>query len=371
MNRIWKNQRANAEFLAQIDREKTTDGLSFATQLMGLSRRVRARPWVAVAVGVASWAVALVARAATDPYLPPGFPFLTFFPAVVVCGLLGGLGCGVLCATLSGLSAWYFFIPPFNSFMLSSTGVVAMGFYVFVVAVDLALIHFLYQALDVMSRDQTRLRRSLDQQRTLFAELQHRVANNLAFVSALFGIQRRRLAGNAAAVAAFDDARMRLDTIGNLHRRLYDPANADRPLDVVMRETLSEMLAGAGRADVRLSFDCAALALPLDHVMTLSLFVVEAATNAVKHAFSGREGGELRISVVPAGEGRARLTIADDGPGWPEGGPSGDSPSLGLRILKSFAAAVGGTLTFETRAGAVIHLDFPVGSDDDARDART
>ncbi|QLP97979.1 MAG: DUF4118 domain-containing protein [Rhodoblastus sp.] len=344
--------------------------LSVVMRMLAVSQRLRARPWRWVLLAVCLWVAGLAARFLTDPYLPPGFPYVTFFPVVVVAGLLGGSACGALCATLCGLSAWYFFIPPFRSFEINGVRLVALSFYVFVVAVDLALIQLLFSALELTARDRARLSASLRHQRALFAELQHRVANNLAFVSALFGLQKRRMAGDAAAVAAFEDARMRLDTMGRLHRQLYDPANADLPFEAVLREVLGDMVAGAGRTDVRLAFDIAPIALPMQTVMTLSLFALEAATNALKHAFADGRSGVLTVSLQPFDRERARFTVADDGPGWPPGGPPEGGRSLGLRILKSFAATLRGALSFETRNGAATHLDFPLtNADSDGRDA--
>jgi K+-sensing histidine kinase KdpD len=53
-----------------------------------------------------------------DPVLPSGFPFLTFFPAIIVTAFVAGVGPGIVCAVLSGLVAWYLFIPPANSLAL-------------------------------------------------------------------------------------------------------------------------------------------------------------------------------------------------------------------------------------------------------------
>lgn len=337
--------------------------LGLAARMLAVSRRVRARGWQVVVLGVCLWAAALALRFLADPFLPTGFPYVTFFPAVVLAGLLGGLGAGVACALLSGVSAWYFFMPPHWGFAVNGVTMVALAFYVFVVAVDLLLIQLLYRALDETLAERALLERALDRQRTLFSELQHRVANNLAFVSALFGLQKRRLGGNPQAVAAFDDARRRLDVMARLHRRLYDPANADLPFETLAREALTDMLDGAGRRDVRLALEIAPVALSPQRKMTLTLFIVEAATNAVKHAFADGRPGELRVTLEPTGEGRARLTVSDDGPGWPEGGAPVGGRSLGLRILRSFASTARGEISFGARAGAATSVEFEVDED--------
>ena len=56
---------------------------------------------------VAATGAALLLRMVLDPVLPPGFPYLTFFPAVVLTAFFFGLRPGIICAVLSGLAAWY------------------------------------------------------------------------------------------------------------------------------------------------------------------------------------------------------------------------------------------------------------------------
>jgi PAS domain S-box-containing protein len=47
-------------------------------------------------------------------------PFIVYFPAVLLCAWLGGLGPGLLSATLGGVISWYFFFPPPYSLAISS-----------------------------------------------------------------------------------------------------------------------------------------------------------------------------------------------------------------------------------------------------------
>lgn len=62
----------------------------------------------AAIMALAAWAL----RYALNDWFPPGFPYLTFFPAVVVTAYFAGLRPAVLCAVLSGVAAWYFSFRP-------------------------------------------------------------------------------------------------------------------------------------------------------------------------------------------------------------------------------------------------------------------
>ena len=68
------------------------------------------RPLYGYGLAVCAWLTALGVRMALADWFPPGFPYLTFFPAVVVIAYFCGLGPAVLTAVLSGLSAWWFWI---------------------------------------------------------------------------------------------------------------------------------------------------------------------------------------------------------------------------------------------------------------------
>jgi len=90
---------------------------------------LRARPWFGHTFGIAGALFALWLRFQIGDGLVD-CPFITFFPFVVLTAFLGGTGPGVLCAILSGLASWYFFVPPYNSFALEwQSGFIAMAFY--------------------------------------------------------------------------------------------------------------------------------------------------------------------------------------------------------------------------------------------------
>lgn len=74
-------------------------------------------------------AAALAVRFAVGDALL-GYPFLTFFPAVLVTAFLGGWGPGLVAAALSGALATYFLIEPTHSFSVGGTsGQIGLAFF--------------------------------------------------------------------------------------------------------------------------------------------------------------------------------------------------------------------------------------------------
>ena len=134
---------------------------------------IRSRPWIGYPLAVCLSLAALSIRFGAGDLLV-GFPFLTFFSAVVLSAFLGGLGPGVLAAVLGGLLSNYFLIPPEGDLRLTwPSGVIGMGFYVFTVTVIVGLIQGMIWASE-------RQRTSDEALRRLNAELEARVAERTA-----------------------------------------------------------------------------------------------------------------------------------------------------------------------------------------------
>lgn len=107
---------------------------------------LRGRPVLGTAIMLGLVATATVMRVWVHPLLPPGFPYVTFFPAVILTSFLLGVRPGAVAGLLCGLIAWYFFIEPVRQFDLSYRTQVALAFYLFVVATDLALVQWMQSA---------------------------------------------------------------------------------------------------------------------------------------------------------------------------------------------------------------------------------
>lgn len=78
-------------------------------------------PALGLAVTLAMVALAWVARILLDD----SFPYVTFFPAVVLTAFLFGVRLGSLSALQCGVIAWYYFIPPFHTFALDKATFIA------------------------------------------------------------------------------------------------------------------------------------------------------------------------------------------------------------------------------------------------------
>lgn len=319
---------------------------------------LRRNPWLGHSFGLVAFGVALLLRFGLQSELPPGFPYLTFFPAVIVTTFLAGARPGLVSALLSGLAAWYWFIPPSGTFEVNYNTAIALAFYVFIVAVDITVIDAMVRTAERLEAERETSARLAEQHRTLFAELQHRVANNMTFVAALLSLQKRKVAADpTAASKVFDDAVHRLEVMAKLHRKLHDPAALDKPISVYLRELGAELLEAGGAEDVILTVDADDVRLDLGKLTALALIINEVVTNSLKHAFKGRQGGTITLSLKRIETARYAMTIADDGPGLPSTRPG--KASLGLKIVQGLATQLDGQVSTPRANGAVTRIEFP------------
>jgi two-component sensor histidine kinase len=193
-------------------------------------------------------------------------------------------------------------------------------------------------AENITSRD-TLLNESLSEKDALMREIHHRVKNNLQIISSLLSMQQRALT-DAPAKAALGDTRQRISALALIYRTLYQSENI-RYADA--REFLTELVgqlvaSDSGRGPlVTSSVEADSLVVDPDKLAPLALWLVEAVTNAQKHAFAGR-GGDLQVRFSVDGT-TSVLEVQDDGPG-----PDEDAVKAGVgrTLMGAFAKQLRG-----------------------------
>lgn len=314
--------------------------------------------WFGFCLGTVGFLIALWTRFAFGDMMS-GYPYVTFFPVVVLTTFFGGAPAGLATAIASGLAAWYFFIPPQNSFaMMWPTTHVALGFYVLVVGVEILLITSMDLGLSRLRAEQARTAALLAQKQTLFTELQHRVANNMAFVASLLMLQRRKVGRDTPAGEALEEARLRIDTMAQIHRRLYDPAIVSLPVGPYLQDLCSDILKASGGCHVTCRVTAPDINLDISRLLPLSLIMTEVITNSLKHAYAANENGTIEIALTPA-DGGIRLIIHDDGRGFPAGFDATQTRSLGMRVIQGLTSQLGGRVKFEMQGGARTIIAIP------------
>lgn len=312
-------------------------------------------------LAVLAWGLALLTRYELEGHLPPGFPYLTFFPAILISAYFLGAGPGIAVAVASGVAAWYFFIPPLNSFAFGGDTAVALLFYAFVAATEIGLTTLAQRARRALSAEREVKEMLAEQRRLMFHELQHRVSNNLATVSGLLKLQRRMVTDDEAGVA-LDDSVRRIDLVARIMRNLHDPSGQMVDMARFLADTGRDILESTGASGrVSLQVDADPLLVGPDVSVPLGLIATELMANTLEHGFPGDTSGQIGVRLGEASDtGRAILRIRDNGQGLPDDFNIEKTHSLGLSIARQFAKQLGGTLVMERRpeGGTEARLEF-------------
>jgi two-component sensor histidine kinase len=310
--------------------------------------------------GLGAFAIAFVVRWRFGAAME-GLPFVTFFLAVLATALLAGWRPATAVAALSFFTAWYAFLPPFGSFALTwPTGHVALGFFVIVCAAQIATVARLQAALGKLRQERRRVNELLAHQHTLYAELQHRVANSIQSLASILSLQASRIAGAEDAEEAVRDAAARLLSVAAVHRQLHDPDLGAEGFARALRNVVEGQLRAAGREDVSLGIEITTGSLPQQDATLIAMIVAEAVTNALKHGIREKEEARIFVALRDERDGRRVLEITDDGTGFAQL-PVPPAASLGLVIMDGFAKRLGGTLALSNApaAGARVRVEIP------------
>jgi two-component sensor histidine kinase len=313
---------------------------------------------VAFIIAIVSLALGIVIRSALGPAFR-GFPFITFWPAVMLTGLVGGWQIASITAAIVLLYGWYALVLPLHQFTLVRNDLIGLSIGALVGAAIIAVTEAVRIAARRLHAEQVRTANLLAERDLMFRELQHRVANNMQFVASLLILQGRRLTPGSVERLVFKESADRLVMFASVHRKLHDAQSTESRFEELAEEILHDLLKATGCAMVTLTVRSEPIKLPLDTISTLVLIATEAATNSVKHAFAPRLGTTLTVTLARIAGNYLELSIQDDGPGFPAIGANPDSTSLGLKILQALAGRLNGTLHLESRSGALVRVTFP------------
>lgn len=202
---------------------------------------------------------------------------------------------------------------------------------------------------------------ALEEKEMLLKELQHRTKNNLHVISGLLGLQSMSF-DDARFQQAFKETQYRIDAIALVHEKLYkskDLANLDvKEYINDLSNTLIKSYA-KDSAGISLKLDVEDISLQVKLAVACGLVINELLTNSLKHAFTGRDGGEIRIALRKKDGEEMEMVYSDNGTGLPEGLDMGSARTLGLRLVRSLVLRqLGGVLWLGRGNGTEFHITF-------------
>jgi signal transduction histidine kinase len=337
---------------------------------------------VAIMASVLAWAVTTW----VSPFMASASFYEFFHMAVVVSAFYGGLGPGILSATLSFLMLDYFFVPPLNAWALGPHLLRLILFETLAIVTSL-LSGRLKKAKRELERAQVgledRIQRRTEELSQTNERLVEEVAQRLEAEKAILEVtdrEQRRLGQDlhdglcqtiAGARLMVEDLRGKVgsgsqdltETIeGQLTEALDQAYTISRGLYPVELETnglmsaLEELVAKMSKIHpVRCQFRCPRSVDIRDNAVATHLYRI--AQEAVINAIKGGKAGRIHVRLGHRGPMMV-LSIADNGTGL-AGGPA--RQGMGLKSMEHRARLINAELTFRSRdkGGTLVTCSFP------------
>lgn len=204
-------------------------------------------------------------------------------------------------------------------------------------------------------QDKRALEELLLEKDTLLRELQHRVKNNLQMITALIRIEARAMPDRAPD-ARFDRLAGRIEALALLYRSLGEESEVESiDLGVYLSEIGSAVMRAHAVEGIRLDLKVDTWPVSVNVAMPAGLVVNELLTNALKHAFVGRDGGTITLHGLVDGDG-CRVIVADDGIGFAEGEVWPKPGKLGGMIVQSLRQNAKARINVESAPGEGVRV---------------
>lgn len=203
------------------------------------------------------------------------------------------------------------------------------------------------------------LKAALDYHKVLVNEINHRVKNSLQLVAAMINL-RAETGGDPAAILR--EASSRIGVIARAHERLTgssDIAHIDLAvyLNGICKDVADQV------TDCTIEFAAPAPVItPTDRAVRLALTLNELIMNACKHATRPKGSVRVWVELVAKDPDHLKLTVRDDGEGFPKDFDIANARTMGLRVVTALVQQMSADLRVgrPPAGGTEFVLDCPI-----------
>jgi two-component sensor histidine kinase len=193
------------------------------------------------------------------------------------------------------------------------------------------------------------------------------VKNNLQMITALIRIEARGVRDRSTG-EGFDRLAGRIEALSLLYRALGDsPGVGVIDLGIYLSEIASAVMRAHGSEGIHLDLQVDTWLVSLNVAMPVGLVVNELLTNALKHAFKGRDGGLISLHCTTNAAGGCHVRVADDGVGLPEGYSWPKAGKLSALIVRSLLQNAAAKMLVKSAPGFGMQVEINFESVDGAR----
>lgn len=203
--------------------------------------------------------------------------------------------------------------------------------------------------------------RNAREKEILLREIHHRVKNNLAIINSLLSLQSEAPLSVEQVREVFRESRNRVRTMALIHEKLYQASDLSRINIRAYTEQMVQQIIDSYNITtfITVNTDITLQELNINSAIPCGLIINELISNAVKHAFNGRDRGMIRCTLTRRDAGMILLSVEDNGIGLPVDFTIERTTSLGMRLVQALVQQLKGTLTIERTAGTRVSISFP------------
>ncbi|PKL84042.1 MAG: hypothetical protein CVV24_01925 [Ignavibacteriae bacterium HGW-Ignavibacteriae-3] len=208
---------------------------------------------------------------------------------------------------------------------------------------------------------ESRLKRTIDEKDILMKEIHHRVKNNFMTVSNLLYLQAD-LVNDPKVTEVFLECQNRIKSMALIHEKLYQSETlSEVDIHSYVQRLISYIQSSYINTSANILIDLdinPAIKFGTEKAISIALIINELLSNIFKYAFPSNQNGIVQIRLYKETD-NYRLTVKDDGVGFPEEYNAALSNSLGLKLVKMMSEQMRGNFTINSNSGTEFKIDFP------------
>lgn len=205
------------------------------------------------------------------------------------------------------------------------------------------------------------IRKTLKEKEMLLKEIHHRVKNNLQVISSLLRLQARNTQDRKTQ-EMFRESQNRIQSMALIHEKLHRSRDLNK-IDFAeyIRDLAKDLIhlfrAHSGLVD--LEVDAAdGVSLGIDAAIPCGLIVNELISNSLKHAFLDGRDGKIRVEIHSHPDREMTMIVSDNGVGFPKDLDFRNTETLGLQLVNSLTAQLGGKIELHVNGGTEFKITF-------------
>ena len=202
------------------------------------------------------------------------------------------------------------------------------------------------------------INKALKEKETLLKEVNHRVKNNLQTISSLINMQKNSVKDDNAKRALAETSN-RIYAMASIHELLYKSNQFNNVhFDTYIKSLMNHISTSYDIDDITIETEISNFNFSLDFANNCGMIIMELITNSIKYAFPKKQKGTIFIKIEEENLS-CKLTISDNGIGFPKGLNYLKSKRLGLQIVNSLTEQLDGEMQLiETTTGTTFEMTF-------------